>query len=250
MEKRSLVLAGRLAALAGVLLLRGRPRFAAWAAHDFLWLYPTLRRNCDWHGKVLTRFETPHREVWLTIDDGPDPSDTPNFLDLLARHGARASFFAIGKKAAAHPELCRRIIAEGHTLENHSHSHPAAYWWTLPRPLVRRELTRAQTAILEAGGVAPRLFRSPVGMNNPGVHPAATRLGLRVAGWSAEGRDGCPAAPTTIVRRIMRGVFPGAIILLHESGGNRHRALTLSRLLDSLAQANYRCVIPDLSALR
>jgi peptidoglycan/xylan/chitin deacetylase (PgdA/CDA1 family) len=250
MEKRHLVLAGRLAAIAGVLLLRGRPRFAAWAAHDFLWLYPTLRRNCHWHGEVLTRFETPRREVWLTIDDGPDPYDTPDFLDILARHGTKASFFAIGKKAATQPDLCRRIVEEGHTIENHSHSHPAGFWWALPRPLVRREMERAQEAITEAAGTGPRFFRSPVGMNNAGVHPAAGRLGLRVAGWSAEGRDGCPAAPTTIVRRIMRGVFPGAIILLHESGGNRHRALTLSRLLDALAQDGYRCVIPDPSALR
>jgi peptidoglycan/xylan/chitin deacetylase (PgdA/CDA1 family) len=250
MEKRSLVLTGRLAALAGVALLRGRHRFAAWAVHDFLWLYPTLRRNCDWHGEVLTRFETSRREVWLTIDDGPDPADTPDFLDLLARHDARASFFVIGKKAAAHPDLCRRMVTEGHTLENHSHSHPAGFWWALPRPFVRRELERAQAAIHEAAGVPPRFFRSPVGMNNAGVHPAAFRLGLRVTGWSAAAGDGCPAAPTTIVRRIMRGVFPGAVILLHQSGGNRHRALTLSRLLDALAASGYRCVLPDPLTLR
>lgn len=250
MEKRHLVLAGRLAAIAGVVLLRRRSRFAAWATHDFLWLYPTLRRNCDWHGEVLTRFETSKREVWLTIDDGPDPRDTPDFLDLLAKHDAKASFFAIGKKAAAQPNLCRRIIAEGHTLENHSYSHPAGYWWALPRPFVRGEIEHANIAIHEASGVAPQFFRSPVGMNNAGVHPTASRLGLRVAGWSAEGRDGCPAAPTNIVRRIMKGVFPGATILLHESGGNRHRALTLSRLLESLNKAGYRCVIPDVSSLR
>jgi peptidoglycan/xylan/chitin deacetylase (PgdA/CDA1 family) len=250
MEKRHLVLAGRLAAVAGVVLLRGRPRFAAWAAHDFLWLYPTLRRNCAWHGEVLTRFETANREVWLTIDDGPDPEDTPVILDLLARHDAKASFFAIGKKAAANPDLCRRIVAEGHALENHTHSHPAGYWWVLPRPFVRREIERGNDAILEAGGEPPRFFRSPVGMNNAGVHPATSRLGLRVVGWSAAGCDGCHAAPTKIVRRIMQSVFPGAIILLHESGGNRHRALTLSRLLDSLSQAGYRCVLPEVSSLR
>jgi peptidoglycan/xylan/chitin deacetylase (PgdA/CDA1 family) len=250
MEKRHLVLAGRFAAAAGVVLLRGRPRAAAWAAHDFLWLYPTLRRNCDWHGPVATRFETTDREVWLTIDDGPDPRDTPDLLDLLARHGAKASFFAIGKKAAAHPDLCRRIVAEGHSLENHSHSHPSALWWAMPRLLVRRDLERANAALIEASGEFPRYFRSPVGMTNAGVHPAATRLGLRVVGWSAEGRDGCPAAPTTIVRRIMRGVFPGAILLLHESGRSHHRALTLSRLLDQLARAGYRCVLPPESSLR
>lgn len=250
METRHLVLAGRLAAAAGVVLLRGRSRAVAWAAHDFLWLYPTLRRNCAWHGPVATRFETREREVWLTIDDGPDPRDTPDILALLAKHGAKASFFAIGKKAAAHPDLCRRIVAEGHSLENHSHSHPAALWWAMPRMPVRTDLERANAAILEAGGQPPRYFRSPVGMNNAGVHPAAARLGLRVVGWSAEGRDGCPATPTAIVRRIMARVCPGAILLLHESGSSRHRALTLARLLDQLAEAGYRCVLPPESSLR
>ena len=250
METRHLVLAGRLAAAAGVVLLRGRARATAWVTHDFLWLYPSLRRNCTWHGPVATRFDTAEREVWLTIDDGPDPRDTPTMLDLLAKHGAKASFFAIGKKAAAHPDLCRRIVAEGHSLENHSPSHPSGLWWAMPRRWVRSDLERATATLIEAGGDFPRYFRSPVGMNNAGVHPAAARLGLRVVGWSSEGRDGCPAAPTTIVRRIMRTVSPGAIILLHESGGSRHRALTLSRLLDQLGKANFRCVLPPESSLR
>lgn len=250
MEKRHLVIAGRLAAAAGVFALRGRARAASWAAHDFLWLYPTLRRNCDWHGEVVTRFETNEREIWLTIDDGPDPRDTPDILDLLAKHGAKASFFAVGRKAEAFPRLCRRIVAEGHSLENHSHSHPAGYWWLLPRPFVSRQIEDANDAIFRASDSFPRYFRSPVGMNNLSVHPAAARCGLRVIGWSADGCDGCPATPTSIVRRIMRGVFPGAIVLLHESGGLRQRALTLSRLLDSLTDANYRCVLPPDSSLR
>ena len=249
METRRLVLTARLAAACAALAFRGRPRLVSWALHDALWLYPTLRRNCAWHGPVATRFATTKPVVWLTIDDGPDPSDTPDFLDLLARHGARASFFAIGRKAADHPALCRRMVTEGHTVENHSHTHPAGFWWALPRPLVRREIALAQKAITEAAGTAPRFFRSPVGMTNAGVHPAAARQALRVVGWSAAGGDGCPAAPTTIVQRIMRSVTPGSIILLHESGRNRHRALTLSRLLDHLSAAGLRCVIPPETSL-
>ncbi|HEY5954769.1 MAG TPA: hypothetical protein VIT18_10400, partial [Terrimicrobiaceae bacterium] len=65
METRHLVLAGRLTAILGIVALRGRARTASWAAHDFLWLYPTLRRNCAWHGEVVTCFETPERAVWL-----------------------------------------------------------------------------------------------------------------------------------------------------------------------------------------
>lgn len=247
--KRQLIIAGQLAAAAAFLGLRGRARFAALFAHNFLWLYPTLRRNCDWHGEVLTSFATGRREVWLTIDDGPDPHDTPDILDLLARHHAKATFFVIGKKARQHPELCRRIVEEGHSLGNHSFSHPSGGWWALPGPLVRREIAQAQEAIIEASGQAPRFFRSPVGMNNLWVHPAAERLGLRVSGWSAAGGDGCPAAPSQIVARIRRQLAPGAIVLLHESGGSRHRALTLSRMLECLDREGYRCVLPPEASL-
>lgn len=244
-EKRHLTLAARAAAALGVMGLRGRSRCAAWLVHDFFWLYPTLRRNCDWHGGVITRFDTTAREVWLTIDDGPDPRDTPGMLDLLAWHQARATFFVVGKKVEQNRALCRRILAEGHTLGNHTHSHPSALWWAWPGPLVRREIERGNQALLTATGTAPRWFRSPVGMNNRSVHPAAAAAGLRVVGWSAAGGDGCPAAPTQIVSRLMAGVRPGAILLLHESGGSRHRVLTLARLLARLTGEGWRCVLPE-----
>ena len=250
METRHFVLAGRLGAILGILMMRRGARAISWAAHDFLWLYPTLRRNCTWHGEILTHFETSERAVWLTIDDGPDEKDTPEILDLLARHEAKATFFAVGKKVEANPSLCRRIVAEGHTIANHTYSHPSGLWWAMPRPFVRKEIEQGYQAILSATGQAPRFFRSPVGMNNLSVHPVASRLGLRVTGWSADGCDGCPAAPTAIATRIMRAVRPGAIILVHESGGSRHRVLTMSRVLDKLDEAGYRTLIPPDNVLR
>ncbi len=249
-SRRQIVLTARLAALAGIVAGRGRTRRLSWMAHDFLWLYPTLRRNCEWHGPVVTRFETDQREIWLTIDDGPDPRDTPEILDLLARHDARATFFVIGKKVDRHRDLVRRIIEEGHTLGNHTHSHPSALWWGFPGPCVRREIARGNESLAAATGTVPALFRSPVGMNNRHIHPAAHASGQRVIGWSAEGGDGCPATPTRIVNRIMSGIRPGAIALLHESGGSRHRVLTLARLLERLSAEGYRCVIPPESSLR
>jgi peptidoglycan-N-acetylglucosamine deacetylase len=249
METRHLVLAGRLAAIIGILALRGRRRAMSWAAHDFLWLYPTLRRNCSWHGEVLTHFETQERAVWLTIDDGPG-STTPDILDVLARHNAKATFFGIGRKIAANRSICERILAEGHTLENHTQSHPAGWWWIMPRPFVRREIETNSETILSTTGQRPRYFRSPVGMNNPSVHPIASELGLRVTGWSAEGCDGCPTAPTAVATRIMRAIFPGAIILMHENEGSRHPVVTVSRILEKLDEADYRAVIPSESALR
>lgn len=245
-----MVLAVRLAAVLGVLSMRGRARAIAWGLHDFLWLYPTLRRNCPWHGEVLTRFDTAERLIWLTIDDGPDAEGTPRILDLLAKHDAKAGFFVIGKKVEQNSALCRRIVSEGHAVENHTYSHPAGFWWAMPRPFVRREINRGYQAILGATGHAPRFFRSPVGMNNSSIHPVAAELGLRVAGWSVDGCDGCPDAPTAIVSRIMRAIHPGAVVLIHEGAGSRHRLLTLARLLDKLGETGYRSILPPEHILR
>lgn len=245
---RHLLTAGRLAAATGALTLRGRSRLLSRVIHDALWLAPTLRRNCPWHGPVVTHFDTIDREVCLTIDDGPDPRDTPEILDLLAQHRARAIFFVIGKKVERHRALCRRILAEGHLLGNHTYSHPASHWWALPASLVEREIARGNEALLTATGSRPVWFRSPVGMSNFSVHPVAQRHGLRLMGWRASGGDGCPAAPSQIVSRIQAHLCPGAILLLHESGTSPRRVLTLARLLEALQSDGYRCVLPpDLS---
>jgi peptidoglycan-N-acetylglucosamine deacetylase len=246
---RHLVLTARIALMAVGLMSPRRLRSWTWRALELLWLYPTLTRNCQWHGPVVTRFETDRREVWLTIDDGPDPEDTPDLLDLLREHDAHATFFVIGRKVEQCRPLIRRVLEEGHSLGNHTYSHRAAFWWAMPRPLVRREITLCDETLLVASGQKPRWFRSPVGMNNASIHPAAQATGHRVIGWSAAGGDGCPAAPCEIVSRIMKEVTPGAIILIHEGGCSRRRAVTLARLLEALSAEGYRCVLPEESAL-
>ncbi|MFZ4774072.1 MAG: polysaccharide deacetylase family protein [Terrimicrobiaceae bacterium] len=241
---RRQIFAARKVALAAALLLRGRARLAAWTIHEVLRLGPTLLRNSDLNGPVAHRFRTEKNEVWLTIDDGPDPEQTPQILDLLAAAGARASFFVIGKKADWNRPLCRRIVAEGHTLENHTYSHPSGLFWAMPCCAIRAEIQRCSHAIRVAAGVDPSWFRSPAGLTNSCVHPAAARAWLRVAGWSADGLDGLPGRdPRDAVARILKGLRPGAILLLHEGEGRRS-VETLKLLLDELAARGFRCVIP------
>lgn len=93
-----------------------------------LLLYPTLRPNLQWLGPVVTRFETPRRELWLTVDDGPT-EDTREVLDLFDRHGVKATFFVKGTLAEQHPEHVREILARGHSLANHTQTHPAGSFW-------------------------------------------------------------------------------------------------------------------------
>ena len=247
---RPLLLTARFAALAGRVLLRGRAARALGAVHDLCWLYPTLTRNNSWHGPVLTHFEAISREVWLTIDDGPHPEHTPVMLDLLRAHGARATFFVIGREVDRHRSLVRRIVEEGHEVANHSYSHPVGIWWTLPRAFVAREVDRCTHSIRVATGREPRLFRAPVGMVSSAVHPVVSARGLSVVGWSASAGDGCCVVPTLAARRVMKDLTPGRIIVMHEGGASRHRPLALRLLLEALAEEEYRCVIPSQEVLK
>ena len=244
MRTRRQILAARKLALAATVLLRGGARAGAWTVHEILRLGPTLWRNSDLNGPVARRFRTEKPEVWLTIDDGPDRAQTPRLLELLAAAGARASFFVIGSKADSNRSLCRRIVAEGHTLENHSYSHLSGIFWAMPCCAIQEEIVRCSHAIRVAAGVDPSWFRSPAGLTNACVHPAAARSWLRVAGWSAAGRDGFPGAdPGAVVARIARHLEPGAILLMHEGPGRRSSEI-LSLLLEEISARGLRCVIP------
>lgn len=235
-------IAGTLAPLAF-----GRRGFLAWPAAHALLLYPTLRRNNSWFGPIATEFVAPGREVWLTIDDGPDPRDTPEILEVLARFGAKATFFMIGRKVEARRDLAWEVRRSGHGIGNHTHTHPSAAFWALGPSSMLREIERGRDAITAATGRQPDLFRSPVGMSNPFVHPALD--GQRLIGWSASGVDGLGDRGRVVVDRVMARVRPGAIIVLHE-GGETGRAVTLAMLLERLTDAGYACVIPDTATLR
>lgn len=244
MTRRKQIQTLRGTALVATILLHGRARAAAWALHEILRLGPTLLRNSDWNGPIARRFRTSQPEVWLTIDDGPDPEQTPRILELLEVHRARASFFVVGKNVDRNRPLCRRIVAAGHTLENHTHSHPSGLFWTMPCCAIRREIVRCNHAIRVAAGVSPSWFRSPAGLTNSCVHPAAARAWLRVAGWSADGLDGLPGRdPESAAARILSGVKPGAILLMHEGPG-RSSARVLELVLAGLSSRGFRCVIP------
>ena len=163
----------------------------------------------------------------------------------------RQPFFVIGKKVEQNSALCRRIVSEGHTLENHTYSHPAGWWWVMPRPLVRREIDRGYEAILAATGHAPRFFRSPVGMNNLSVHPIAAELGTSSGGLVGGRLRRMPCSSDRDCRRGSCGRSSRARLSLSmRTAGSRHRLLTLARLLDKLGETGYRSILPPEHILR
>lgn len=219
-----------------------------------LLLYPTLVANCQWWGPVIRSFETAEPEVWLTIDDGPSPAHTVAMLDILDRFQARATFFVIGKRAEEYPHLLTEILSRGHEIANHTYTHPSGTFWAAGPVRIAAEIDLC-AELLRAGPDRPaRLFRAPAGLKNLFVHPELTRRGLSLIGWAVRGLDTVQRDPALVAARILRGVKPGAIILLHE--GQRaeknpeFNPQCLELTLNGLAELGYRCVIPRPEQLR
>lgn len=247
--RRAILIFLIVAPIAAILVWRTSPLAALgvlFVSH-MLVLYPTLRPNVQWLGPVVTCFETKEPEVWLTIDDGPT-EDTREILDHLDSSGVKATFFCKGSLALEKPELVREMLRRGHSIGNHSYSHPSGTFWCLPPSRVVREIKEANEAIRTVSGVSPRLFRAPVGMKNPAVHPVLNRIDMRLIGWSSRAFDTRTADVDVIVSRVLRGLKPGAIILLHQ--GMPHSARAIGRVVDELQGRGYRFVVPDESRLK
>jgi peptidoglycan/xylan/chitin deacetylase (PgdA/CDA1 family) len=159
-------------------------------------------------------------EVALTIDDGPDPQVTPAVLDLLGQAGVRASFFCIGEAVRRHPALARRIVADGHAIENHSERHPH-HFAMFGLGGFRREVAAAQHTITDATGVAPRFFRAPAGLRNPLLQPVLAELGLTLASWTRRGFDTVRNDPERVRARLEHGLAAGDILLVHDGHAAR-----------------------------
>jgi peptidoglycan/xylan/chitin deacetylase (PgdA/CDA1 family) len=122
------------------------------------------------------------RKLAITFDDGPNPSITPKLLELFSKYEARATFFLIGKFVREAPALVRETIACGHSIGNHTETHPNL---ALAGPSrIREELEDGNGAISEVLGASPRWFRPPFGLRNPWVIPAANRLGMQAVMWT------------------------------------------------------------------
>lgn len=154
-------------------------------------------------------------EVALTFDDGPDSAVTPRVLDLLDQYGAKASFFCIASNVIAHPELAREIIRRGHSLENHTNSHPHTFPFFGPRAM-QREIDSAQSAIHAITGIVPAFFRAPMGFRNPFLAPVVERTGLCYTSWTRRGYDTFAQSAEPVLQRLRRGFAAGDILLLHD----------------------------------
>ena len=210
-------------------------------------LYPTLRPNAQWLGPVYASFAAEKPELWLTIDDGPT-ADTPALLDLLDSRRVRAAFFVKGSLAQSAPNLVREIIQRGHAVGNHSQTHPSGTCWCLPPTRVRREIERCSAVIREIAGSPPSLFRAPVGMKNPFVHPVLHENGMRLIGWNCRAYDAVKSDSDAIAASIEKQLRPGSIIVVHQ--GRAWSLRTIAAVIDRAQRRGYDFVVPDPARLK
>ena len=176
--------------------------------------------------------------VFLTFDDGPDPTWTTQVLDVLAKHGGRATFCMVGKYARANPALVQRVVSEGHALCNHSQTHASLD--TLSVDGVEAEIAGAQASISGAAGRSPTVFRIPYGRGSATVQAVAAKLGLSILGWNVDPSDYTRPGTDQIVARVSQALRPGAIVLFHDGGGDRSQTVAaLDRLIPAMKSAGY-----------
>lgn len=191
-------------------------------------LVPTL-----WHGPRN------RPKIALTFDDGPDPELTPRVIQVLSTAGVRATFFCIGQKLDACPQVADQLLAAGHELGNHSYEHSPLLNFAGPIAM-GAEIERGAHAVRAAGGPPTPLYRPPIGLKNPPLSRVAHRLGLRVVTWSLHSRDTRLTDAGRVAKRVLERVRGGDIVLFHD---NRAVCVdALPAILDGLAAQGLECV--------
>lgn len=180
-----------------------------------LLLYACSAPSSQILGPTLVRGPSEGHRVALTFDDGPAHPYTSQILDILRDRHVPATFFVCGKNVERYPEIVRRIHAEGHTLGNHTFSHPFLYFKSPAR--MAEEIDRTQTAIERVTGQRPLLFRPPYGARWFGLFRVLRERGFAAVQWSAPSFDWAKKKRAADVARITsRRLSSGAVILMHD----------------------------------
>jgi peptidoglycan/xylan/chitin deacetylase (PgdA/CDA1 family) len=171
----------------------------------------------EMYGDAVWRGEAGRRVVALTFDDGPNPESTRRVLRILERAGHKATFFVVGRKAEAHPDVLREIHDAGHAIGLHGYGHDRLYSLKPPKFVVE-DIRRTQEVVERICGVRPQMFRPPLGYMTPRTVVGARQAGVELVAWSVRSIDGLGGAdPARVARRVERGLRDGAIVALHDS---------------------------------
>ncbi|MBN0045887.1 glycosyltransferase [Streptomyces actuosus] len=200
----------------------------------------------DTRGRTPTTLRVPDHRIVLTFDDGPDPTWTPRVLDVLKKNHAHAVFFVTGTMASRYPELIRRMVDEGHEVGLHTFNHPDLSYQSKRR--IDWELSQNQLALAGAAGIRTSLFRPPYSSESENMDNASWpvtqyigSLGYLTVVNDTDSEDWQKPGVDEIIRRAKPEHGQGAIILMHDSGGDRHQTVrALGRFLPEMQEEGYR----------
>lgn len=195
----------------------------------YLFCYGGFDGPVDWTMDTARHGSRDVPRVALTFDDGPDPERTPALLDALAELDVKATFFLVGHRVDAFPELAARIVREGHEIGNHTYSH--RYLPLARSRSVARELAATDAAIERATGIRPTLARPPYGGRSPRNVRAFERSEKRLVLWDVNSFDWKGAPADAIVSRVVERTRSGSIVLLHEARDGGEITVDAVRLL-------------------
>ena len=183
----------------------------------------------DWLMKTERHGPRDGNRIALTFDDGPDPLRTPALLDALAELDVKATFFVTGRQVDAHPELCARLVREGHTIGNHTYSH--RYLPLARSRSVEAELRATDHAIKRATGVVPVIARPPYGGRSPWTVRAFARAAKRLVLWDLNSWDWKGKPAHDVADRVVSRARAGSIVLFHEAREGGETTVAAVRLV-------------------
>ncbi|GER91619.1 oligosaccharide deacetylase [Dictyobacter vulcani] len=183
---------------------------------------------------------SPH--VALTFDDGPQPTFTPQVLNVLQLYHVQATFFCIGSQVRKYPGIVRQTYQDGDVVGNHTWSHPNLT--RLSPDEIRSQIRSASTVIQQVTGRAPTLFRPPYDATNATVGRIAAQLGLVQTEWTIDARDWQRPGVAAIVSTVLHSARNGSIIILHDGGGDRSQTVqALPLIIKGLRQRGFTFIV-------
>lgn len=199
-------------------------------------------------GKTIyeAKLKPNEKVIALTFDDGPSPKNTAQILEILKKNNIKATFFMVGGMVQLNPQVAKKVVADGHVLGNHTWHHEYRH---MDAAKAASEINSTADIIYKTTGVKTTLFRPPGGFLKNGLVDYAISQKYAIMMWSTESGDsqGRGQAPT-LVKNVIKRSKPGAIVLMHDGGGNRSRTVkALPQVIDGLKSQGYRFVtIPEL----
>lgn len=228
-----------------------RNRFASVALVVFLVLaaalYFSYQPSSEVYGEVFTHAITTKKVVALTFDDGPNGDATRQVLDVLKKENVTATFFLVGDNVKYYPDVAKQIVADGNEVGNHTSHHIRLLPFEDSKD-IQTDLLATDAEIFQATGQTPKFFRPPFGFRTPWILKAAEKIGLIPTTWNDQAHDYKYGNPVTIENKILAGVRPGGIIVLHDGFETRHDVQypaliqSLPRIIEVLKQRGYSFV--------